>query len=60
MGHMTPFFSFASLANARETRLHCKETKKEKKKLQNPNNDKKNESSLECLENLKKCQTTPF
>ena len=57
---MTPFFSFASLAYAREARLHCKEQrkkrkkKKNKEKLQNPNNSKKNESSLGCPENLKK------
>ena len=58
-GTYDPFFSFASLAYAKETRLHCKETKEKKKKLRNPNNDKKNESSLGCLENLKKCQMTP-
>ena len=31
-GTYEPFFCFASLAYAKETRLHCKETKKKKKK----------------------------
>ena len=62
-GHVTPSFSFATLAYARVTRLHRKEKKdmnKEKKreKLQNPNYCKKNESSLECPEDQKKCQMT--
>ena len=63
-GHVTPSFSFATLAYARVTRLHRKEKKemnkqKKREKLQNPNYSKKSESSLGCLENQKKCQTTP-
>ena len=59
---MTHFFSFASLAYTREARLHHKEQRKKRKKkkrnkekkLQNPNNGKKNESSLGMTKKLEK------
>ena len=58
MGHMTPF-SLLHHQHTLEKHDCIVKKQRKKKKPRNPNNDKKNESSLGCLENLKKCRMTP-